>query len=204
MTEDSTAVQGGAEEKTKPDDDQEGSAQIQIRFTLDKRIDLALHLVFVLFGLFLIIEASGFRPGLIPDPVTSRGLPYLTGGTCVLVGLILAAIRLMTWSQFPGNKAPGEGHEDEEGYENSWIRVFSIVVVTWLSVVLLKSLGYLIVTPAFMIISCWLMRSRTWGVMIGFPVGYTLVTWYIFSQPLQFALPLGFLAPLFRTWGLAP
>jgi hypothetical protein len=113
-------------------------------------------------------------------------------------------MRIMSWSVLPGNFVLGEGHEDEEGYPTSWIRVFSIVTVTLMSVVLLDSLGYLISTPLFMIIAMWLMGTRNWAVLIGFPVGFTVVIWYLFSQPLQFVLPLGFLTSFFRSVGLTP
>jgi len=67
---------------------------------------------------------------------------------------------------------------------------------------LLRSLGYLIATPLFLFIAIWAMGTRTLGKLIIFPIVYTIVTWFIFSQPLKFNLPLGFLAHPFGRWDL--
>jgi putative tricarboxylic transport membrane protein len=203
MTEDVNTTKSDTDEETKLESE-EDSRNFAIRLTLDKRIDLAITVVIVLFGVFLIFEARDIRAGLIPDPITSRGMPYLTGIFCIIGGIILGVMRLMSWSVLPGNLVPGEGHEDEEGHSVSWVRTFSIVATTWISVWLLKSLGYLLATPFFMIVTVWLMGTRNWKKLILFPVLYTLATWFVFSQPLQFILPLGFLTPFFRSLGLTP
>jgi hypothetical protein len=39
-------------------------------------------------------------------------------------------------------------------------------------------------------------------MLIGFSVIYTVLTWLVFAQILQFAIPLGFLEPFFRSLGL--
>jgi hypothetical protein len=203
MTEDANAAKSGTKEETKRENE-EDSFKVPFRLTLDKRIDLAITGVIVLFGIFLLIETAKIGTGKVVDPIGARGLPNLTGIACIIGGIILGVMRLMTWSVLPGNLVPGEGHEDEEGHPTSWVRVFSIVLVTWLSVWFLKSLGYLAVTPLFMIIAIWLMGTREWKILILFPVVYTIVSWYLFSQPLQFVLPLGFLTPFFRLLGLTP
>jgi hypothetical protein len=203
MQEDAKGASSITTEETKEEDEKE-SFKIPFRLTLDKRIDLGIMGVIVLYGVFLIIEARKIRTGMIPDPIGSKGMGYLTGIFLIIGAIAAGIIRLANWSVLPGNLVPGEGHEDEEGHPSSWVRVFSIVLVTWVSVWLLKSLGYLIVTPLFMIVACWIMGARSLGKLIIFPVVYTAVTWYLFSQPLQFVLPLGFLTPLFRSLGLTP
>jgi len=203
MPEEAKGAKDGPNDETKQGNEEE-SLEFPVRLTMDKRIELAIFGVIVLFGVFLIREASKIRAGLIPDPITAKGMPYLTGIFLIMSGITLGVMRLLTWSALPGNLVPGEGHEDEEGHPSSWIRVFTIVVTTWISVMLLKPLGYLLATPFFMIIAVWSMGVRDWKKLIGFPVLYTLVTWFIFSQPLQFVLPLGFLTPFFRSLGLTP
>ena len=175
-----------------------------VRLTLDKRIDLAINVVIILYGIFLIVEARDIPEGMLPDPITSKGMPYLTGVFLIIGGIILGALRLASWSALPGNLVLGEGHEDEEGLPSSWTRVFGIVIVTFLAMALMPYLGYLIAIPIFMIMAVWLMGARTWALVVWFPLIYTIVTWYIFSQPLQFVIPLGFLAPIFRAHGLTP
>jgi len=203
MTEDANTVKDGTNFEMEPKEEA-NSVKFPIRLTMDKRIELVIAGAIVLFGIFLIAGAVKFQKGVVPDPITSKGMPYLIGSFCIACGIALGALRLKSWSVLPGNMVPGEGHEDEERHPSSWVRVFSIVLTTWLSVVLLNSVGYLIVTPIFMIISIWLMGTRSWGKLVIFPIVYTLLTWYLFSQPLQFVLPLGFLAPFFRSHGLTP
>ena len=203
MTEDVNPAMSDTDEETKLESG-EDARKIPIRLTLDKRIDLAITVVIVLFGVFLIVEARDIQDGMIPDPITSRGMPFLAGFFCIIWGVILGVMRLKSWSDLPGNLVPGEGHEDEEGHPSSWVRVFTILAITWLSVWLLKSLGYLLVTFFFMVLVVWLMGKRDWKMLILFPVIYTLATWYIFSQTLQFILPLGFMTPFFRSLGLVP
>jgi hypothetical protein len=203
MATDASRAKNGKNEETKQENGEE-SFKFPFRLTLDKRIDLAIAGVIVLLGVFLIIEARSIRTGLISDPITARGMPYLTGTFFVISGIALGVMRLITWSVIPGDLAPGEGHEDEEGHPSSWVRAFSIMLTAWISVVLMKSVGYLIATPLFMIVASWVMGMRDWKKLIGFPVLYTLVSWYIFSQPLQFVVPLGFLTPFFRSLGLTP
>jgi len=203
MAEDSDAAKEGWDEKGKQEHGQ-GSTNVPFRLTLDKRIDLVIMGVIVLYGVFLIVESLKIPAGVAADRITAKGIPIIAGIFLIIVGMILGVMRLKTWSVFPGNLVPGQGYEDEEGHTSSAIPVFSIVVVTWLSVVLLKSLGYLIVTPLFMIVACWIMGARSLVKLIIFPVLYTVVTWYLFSQPLQFVLPLGFLTKFFRSLGLTP
>ena len=50
----------------------------------------------------------------------------------------------------------------------------------------------------------WLMGVRSRAKLIGFPLGYTLVVWAVFSQILDVILPLGPLTALARSWGLTP
>ena len=80
---------------------------------MDKRIDLGLSLAVAAAGLYICWTASQFRTGSFPDPLTTRGLPYITGGFMVLAGLFNAARRLLTWSHLPGNLTVSEGKEDD-------------------------------------------------------------------------------------------
>ena len=128
----------------------------------------------------------------------------MTGTFLVIAGLILVVMRLVTWSSLPGNLVPSEGHEDEKGYRASWVRAFGGIFAAMLSVFLLRTLGYVVVTPLFLLAFLLIMGVRSWGRLIGFPIIYTFATWYVFSQLLKIILPLGPLAPLARSWGLMP
>lgn len=175
-----------------------------IRIELDKRVDVFLSLLWVAFGIMTVTIATGFRVGGFPDPVTARGLPYFTGSYLVVAGVLLAARRIMTWSQIPGRYAVSEGREDEPGYPSSWLRSFSIAALAALWAFSLKYAGFLVVTPLMMFAMLWLMKVRSTLKLILFPLLFSFFSWLIFSQVLGVILPMGFLSPWARRWGLIP
>jgi len=202
MKESVNAAESGAKEDTRLDN-KDSSSKIPIRLTMDKRIDLALAVVIVLVGVFIVVESRGIPEGYVKSAISSREMPLIAGVFLIICGIVLAAVRLINWSMLPGNLVPGEGHEDEEGHPSTWVRPFIIVLAAGLSVWLLDWAGYLIATPLLMFASFWFMGTRSWWKLIGFAVIYTILTWYVFSQILQFGIPLGFLEPFFRSLGLA-
>ena len=195
MAEDVNAVKG---------DTNEDKPLIKVKLIMDKRIDLAIAIAGILIGVFILVETRNISAGSVVDPITSRGLPVAGGILFIILGAVLTLIRLLTWSRFPGNFIPMEGKEDDEGHPASWIRAWVVIVAAWLSTWLLKPLGFLLATPPFLLLFLLVMGVRSWGRLIGYPIIYTLVTWYIFSQPLRVILPLGPLTPLARSLGLTP
>jgi hypothetical protein len=136
--------------------------------------------------------------------VTARGLPYFTGSYLIIAGIVLATRRIMTWSQIPGRYAVSEGREDEPGYPASWRRSFTIVALVALWAYSLKYAGFLVATPVMMFAMLWLMDVRSRLKLILFPLLFSFFSWLIFSQVLGVILPLGFLSPWARRWGLIP
>jgi hypothetical protein len=175
-----------------------------LRIAMDKRGDLAMALGFVLLGATICYLASGFRVGVFPDPVTPRGLPYLTGGFMVVAGLFLAARRILSWSALPGTLVVSEGADDEPGYPASGLRAAAIIALVFLWVWLLRSVGYLLISPPILAAMLWLMDVRSKLILIGFSIGFPLAVWVIFSILLKIVIPLGPLTPLARSWGLVP
>jgi hypothetical protein len=203
VAEDARAANRGTNEETVRSEKEEASTE-KLSITMDKRIELALAVAVVLLGVFLLIEARDIRAGKIPDPITSRGLPNIVGIFLIITGSILGVVRLVTWSALPGNFVPAEGSTDEEGHPASWIRTFSIATAVLLWVWLLKPLGYLFVTPLFLLAFLLLMGMQSRLKIIGFVTILTFGTWYIFSQLLKIHLPLGPLTVYFRSLGLTP
>jgi hypothetical protein len=182
--------------------DQEQTEAIKIQ--MDKRIDLVLSLLWVAFGIMTVYIATGFRIGGYPDPVTARGLPYFTGSYLVVAGIVLAARRVMTWSQIPGRYAVSEGREDEPGYPASWPRSFAIVALAALWAYSLRYAGFILATPVMIFAALWLMEVRSLTKLILFPLLFSFLSWLIFSQVLGVILPMGILSPWARSWGLLP
>lgn len=186
------------------DDVAEGEQTETIRIEMDKRVDLVISLVWIAFGIMTVTIATGFRVGGFPDPVTARGLPYFTGSYLVIAGIVLAVRRIMTWSQIPGRYAVSEGREDEPAYPASWVRSFTIAALAALWAYSLKYAGFLVATPVMMFAMLWLMEVRSTMKLIVFPLLFSLFSWLIFSQVLGVILPMGFLSPWARRWGLIP
>jgi hypothetical protein len=175
-----------------------------IRIEMDKRVDLVLSLLWVVFGIITVTVATGFRVGGYPDPVTARGLPYFTGTYLVIAGIILAARRIVTWSHIPGKYAVSEGTEDEPGHASSWVRSFLLIAIAAAWAYSLKYAGFVLATPVMLFAMLWLMEVRSWKKLILFPLLFSFLTWLIFSQVLHVILPMGILAPWARRWGLMP
>ena len=203
MAEDTQSVKCGTSEETTREGEEKASPA-KLSLTTDKRIDLAIAVGVALVGLFILVGARNIGRGMIDDPLTSRGLPNITGTFLLIVGIILAVLRLRIWSALPGLLVPAEGKDDEQGHPASWIRAFSIIFASMLWVFLLGPLGFLIVTPLFLLAVLLLMGMRSMVKSIAFSTVGTLMLWYVFSQPLNIILPLGLLAPFFRSLGLTP
>ena len=185
-------------------EDEEIAAPEKISITTDKRCDLAVAIAIILSGVFILVMARDIRLGTVSDPITSRGLPHLTGILLIVFGAILTGMRLLIWSGLPGNLVPQEGKEDEPGHPASWIRAWAVIVAMLLSVWLLKPLGYLLTVPLFMLAFLLIMKVRSWKMLIGFPTIFALSTWYAFSQVLKVILPMGPLTAFARSLGLTP
>jgi len=202
MTEDTQSVKRGSNEETTQEGEEEKVSSVKFNLTTDKRVDLALSVAVALIGLIILFETRDIREGMISDPISARGMPRITGVTMFIVGIALAVLRLRIWSALPGHLVLSEGKDDDEGYPASWIRAFSIIFVSMLWAVLLKPLGYLIATPLYLAAVVLLLGMRSTIGIIAYSTITTLITWYVFSQPLHIILPLGPLAPLFRKLGL--
>ena len=168
---------------------------------MDKRCDLAVSIFTVLLGIFVLIAARKIRTGLVVDPITPRGLPNMMGAILIIGGFILAVQQLLNWSKLPGHLVPEEGQEDEVGYPVSAARAIGIILLSAVWEGLLPRLGYLIITPLYLIACSWVMSVRSWKKVIGFSVIYTVASWVIFGPLLGVRIPLGTFGPLFESLG---
>jgi len=123
----------------------------------------------------------------------------------MMFGAVVTAVRqVLTWNRFPGSYTLTAGSPDEPGQPASALRAFGMVALALCFVLLLRPLGFLIVTPAIIFAMLLVMNVRTPGKLIAFPVGFTATIWIAFSQLLGIVLPLGPLTAMARSWGLVP
>lgn len=174
----------------------------ELTILMDKRIDTALAAAIAVVGALAVWIATGFRIGNFPDPLTSRGLPYILGGCMIAGGLVLALRRLRGWNDLPGNFVVSEGMEDEPGHPASARVAFMNVAIAFGWALLLRPVGFLIVTPLACAAMIALLGERGVAKLVIFPLGFTLLLWVTFSQILSLNLPLGPLNPLARSLGL--
>ena len=201
MPEDMKTAKGGTEEDMSREDEEKASLET-FEITMDKRADLAVSMGVALIGAFVLIATRGIRAGSIPDPITSRGMPNVVGVFLIIVGIVLAARQLLTWSELPGHLVPEEGQADEKGYPASWVRAISIILLSVVWNWLLRPLGFLIITPLYLLAALWCMNVRSWRKLIGFSIIFTVTTWGIFGPLLGVRFPLGPLDHLARSLGL--
>ena len=201
MAEDTKTVTGAANEDTSPGDKEKASWE-KLAITMDKRSDLAVSLFIVSVGVLLLIGARDIETGLMPDQITSRGMPDITGLFLVIVGVVLAVRQLLHWSELTGHLVPEEGQEDEKGYPATWVRAFGIILLSVLWAWLLNPLGFLIATPLYLFLSSWVMGERSWGSIIAFSVIFAVSIWVIFGPILGIRFPLGPLSHLALSLGL--
>ena len=205
MAEDAQAAKSGTNEDTSRTDTEKASLE-SLNLTMDKRYDLVLAVVVLLIGVFLLIESLDIRPGMVRDPITSRGLGVYSGILIIIFASVQVVVRLVTWSALPGNFVPSEaeGASDEPQYPASAARSLSIALTGMLWVWLLKPLGCVIATPVFLFIVIWIMGVRSRAKLIAFPIVFGLAMWTMFSQILKIIMPMGPLEPLARSLGLMP
>ena len=67
---------------------------------------------------------------------------------------------------------------------------------------LLDPLGFLIITPLYLVACSLVMGVRSWRKIIGFSIVYSVASWFGFGSLLGVRLPLGPFDHLARSLGL--
>jgi putative tricarboxylic transport membrane protein len=168
---------------------------------MDRRIDIAISVVAIAFGIFVILEARTIRAPMFVDPIGPRAFFYGCGVIFILGGLFNIWQRLQTWRLYPANMIPSEGVEDEAGYPASFTRAALLAALSLLYVLTLRPVGYLIGTPLFIIAGLWVLDQRNWLQNIIVGLGFTIIFYLIFAKGLGVWLPVGPFTPLFRDLG---
>jgi hypothetical protein len=200
MEDTDTETSGTIENPTQGDEKKAPPRMMPI--TMDKRGELVGPLAAFLLGVFMLIETRTFRRGMIPDMITSKGLPNITAILLIIGGVVQAFRQFRSWLEIPGNFVPEEGQEDEKGYPASAVRAISIMLLSFLWAWLLRPLGFLISTPLCLLIASWIMHVRSWPKVIAFSMIFSVANWYVFGPVLGIRLPLGPLEDFALSLGL--
>lgn len=171
---------------------------------MDRRVDLGIGLFVLAFGLFVLVTASTIRPtGPVVDAIGPRGVPYVLGVFFLIGGGSIVLSRLRAWRSGASDVVKSDGEPDEPGVPASALQAFMVMAAAFGYALLLNRLGYVIATPAFVIVTLKTMRLRSWVVVLATAVAYTLVTYVLFALYMRVDLPVGPLTDLFRSLGLA-
>lgn len=157
--------------------------------------ELALSVVLLLIGIYLIIDARNINIPGSANTIGPRFFPYLIGGATVLVGGALA-VRILL-----GDRGPEEEGEDiDPNAKTSW-RAVGIIALAFLAhALLINVIGWpLAVTLMFGVIA-WALGAR--GIIRPLLIGavVSVIVWLIFVKALGVVLPGGILLELATGW----
>lgn len=167
---------------------------------MDRRTDVAVSAAFVLFGVFVIVEATTIKTGLYLDPIGPRAFFYACGAIFVAGGLVNIAQRVVSW-RASGPVVPSEGVDDEAGHPSSFRRAALVALASVLYALAFRPLGYLIATPIYIVALLWILRQRSLPRNLAVAVLFTAVFYLTFAKGLGVWLPVGPFTELFRDLG---
>jgi hypothetical protein len=171
---------------------------------MDRRADLAIALIVIAFGAFVLYTAQHIRPtGPVVDPIGPRGFPYMIGFFFLLGGAAIAYSRLRSWRRESGTVIPNEGEPDEPDVPASAAQAWTIMGASVLYAFAFTTAGYLIATPLYVAIGLRAMRLKSWPKVLLTAFVYTLATYVVFAIYMRVNLPVGPLTDLFRSIGVA-
>jgi putative tricarboxylic transport membrane protein len=169
---------------------------------MDRRVDLAVTICVVALGIFVLVTAQTIKPASVPDPIGSKGGPIFVGLALVVGGLALVIRRLMRWRSEATIVSP-DGVEDDSGVEAGYApRAISIWAASVVYVLAMPFVGYLLATPIFVAVVLLLFSVRSWPMILGVSVGFTVPVFLLFAEFLNVRLPTGVLDGPLRSLGL--
>ena len=170
---------------------------------MDRRVDLVLAGCTMALGAIIFGLTRRIGTALIIDPIGPRGFGYVIAGALIVGGLAVAISRVRRWDEAGGrNEVPTDGAADEADSEVSTNRPALVVLAAACYIALLQPLGFLIVTPFFLGVLLYMMRTRNVRGRIVIPIAFTIVVFLVFSLGLDVNLPVGPFRPIFIRYGL--
>lgn len=167
---------------------------------MDRRMDVIVSAVFVAFGVFVIVHATGIKPGLYLDPIGPRAFFYGCGAIFVLGGLMNIAQRALAW-RTSGPIVPSEGVDDEAGHPASFRRAALIGLASLAYTASFGVAGYLLATPVYIVVCLSILKQRNVIANVVIAVVFTAVFYLTFATGLGVWLPVGPFTQLFRDLG---
>lgn len=169
---------------------------------MDRRLDIALAVGFMVLGLVVLWQAGGIRMGVMRDPVGPRAAFYFCGAIMLGGGGLVVLRHWRALRRGAGRLTDPEGSTDTEGFPASLTRAASLAGLCFAYAALFNPLGYLLATPPFIVAALAVLDQRRWGVNVLIAVLFTGIAYVVFGHVLGVRMPHGPLTQLFRDLGL--
>lgn len=164
-------------------------------------IDMGIGLVMLIFGGYVIYEASTYPDFSKLTPVGSEVFPYIMGGVIVICSVIV--IGRSAYKLFFSETKTEAMEKEKEQFFKIWTcfqenkknlpAVIGIPFMMLLYALLLNSVGFEILSVLFLFISMLLCHERRVPYLVFVPVLGTVAMYYIFHVLLKIMLPMAFL-----------
>ena len=142
---------------------------------------------FLIIGLFLIVRSLHFK--------VWGHLGPLEGFFPLILGMLITALSLVILGKsiVSHGRANRDRKESGEGERGSGIKVVWYCILIGCYAVLLQPVGFLIITPVFLIPTMKFVEKQSWTMTIAVTVSSTVLSHLLFSYFLQVPLPKGWL-----------
>jgi hypothetical protein len=160
--------------------------------TVDVRADIAVAAAAVTLGVLLIVLSADIRQGNIDDPIGAGGFARVLGAFMACVGALLVGRRLLGWRRDRARMVYADGAPgDEPGHTVSAGRPFVLLAMGLSWALLLPQIGYLVPTCLISLATMLLMRVRRPLPLIAVSLGFSLLTWVLFTRISGLRFPSG-------------
>lgn len=169
---------------------------------MDRRVDALVASAFVAVGVLVLYSALTLpESSLNRDAVGPAGLPVVLAAVFI-VGGTLQTLRSTIWFPGHGSVIPPEGAEDDPEHPSSAVRPLLFIAGSFAYVAALHPVGYLVATPIAIGLGLWVTDFRPLWLLGASAVGFTIVSFMIFSQYLGVPVPTGILTELLVDLGV--
>lgn len=169
---------------------------------MDRRIDLLGSLGVVVLGVVVLVTALNYPLLSVEfDAVGPMGFPIGVAVVFMVGGAIQATVTGLRLRR-SGRFGTAEGTPDDDGSPGSFVRVLGMILGFAAYLLLMRSVGYLVLTPAFMAAALYAMGYRQAWKVAAVALGFTVVSFALFDGVLNVPLPTGVLTELLAQAGL--
>jgi putative tricarboxylic transport membrane protein len=159
--------------------------------------DIAIAVFLAAFGGAVIALSGEIQSGVQTDPLGPGVFPSALGAGIALCGLLLGVGAFFRWQpKQSGSLLDGGVAEEVERGPFSPTRLLGAVVATAIYVSAFEPVGYLIVTPMYVVAILLIHGGVPWRILIVAPVVITTVLYLTFRFALRIPVPGGILEHL--------